>query len=407
MAKNFIIYVPKVGEDHAIWAMANDAGVLAAEPTEGTLEELVKVAEGKRSIVVLPGDDVLLAEAKVPGATSRAQQAVPFVLEDLVADDVDELHFAIGNRGDQDNYPVAVIHRDTMDKLSAQMAEVGLRPAEVVPEMLALPKFDATDSGLVWTALVDQDQTVVRLNGYKGFVSDTSTASMMLNGARREMGGVDGEGGGMVMFQTVGSHTEPKVQGVEIETRQCDNRLSLYAAGLAKSPRINLLQGDYSLKQQFDKAWKPWRWSMVLAVVLLCTFAAGSVFDYFKLGQQEKQLNAQIDEAFRQALPGIKIRNPVKQIKSRLRDLSEGPDRSGFTVELGDIAKAISSLPETTVKSISYRKGRFDIDMTTQSLPLLDTLEQEIEKNGSMTMTVQSANRQDGVVRSRIRLEAK
>ena len=406
MAKNFILYLPEVGQDEVIWAMANDAGVLTSDPQYGSMAEAASEIEGRRSIVVLPGDNVLLAEASIPGGSqSRAQQAVSYVLEDQVADDIDELHFALGTKSKDDIYPVAVIDRTTMDTLKEQMAEVGLRPSEVVPETLAIPKFDVQQHGIVWTALVDDDHTVVRLNGYKGFASDSSTANMMLSGVRREM--EPDENSGMVVFQTSGTTTEPFVEGIEIETRPCDSRLSLFAAGLARSPRINLLQGEYSQKKQFDKAWKPWRWTGILLLALVGIFSAGSILDYINLGKQEQQLDLKIDETFRQALPGVKIRNPVVQMKSRLKQQSAGPDKKGFTIELGQISAAIAALPNTTVKSISYRKGRFDIDLSTENLPALDKLKQDIEKAGSLTMTVQSANRQDGVVRGRIRVEAK
>lgn len=407
MAKNFIIYVPEVGPNWVTWALASDAGTLSTEPESGSWEEAAEAVDGRRSVVILPGDNVLLAEAAIPGGSqARAQQAVSYVLEDQVADDIDELHFALGAKAKDDVYPVAVINRDTMDTLQEQMSDAGLRPAEVIPDTLAIPKFDIKHEGEVWTALVDSDHTIVRLNGYKGFASDSSTANIMLSGVRRDVHD-QAEPSNMVVFQTQGTTTEPNVEGVHIETRQIDNRLSLFAAGLANSPRINLLQGDYSQKQQFDKIWRPWRWTAALLGVLAILFALGGVVDYINLGKQERMLDQKIEEAFTEALPGTKLRNPVVQMKSRLQQLAGGGDKNGFTVELGDIATAIGTLPNTEVKSIGYRKGRFDIDLTTTDLPALDKLKQDIEKKGNLTMTVQSANRQDGVVRGRIRVESK
>jgi len=293
-----------------------------------------------------------------------------------------------------------------MTLIRLRSLKVGLRPAEIVPDTLALPKFDSKQEGSVWTALVDDDHTIVRLNGFKGFASDSTTANIMLSGVRRKLEDPE-EPSNMVVFQTLGTTTEPNVDGVEIETRPCDNRLTLFAAGLVKTPRINLLQGDYSQKQQFDKAWRPWRWTAVLVGILAGLFALSGLIDYINLGKQERLLDQKIDETFQQALPGVKIRNPVTQMKSRLKQLAGGGDTAGFTLDLGEISTAISALPNTEVKSIGYRKGRFDIDLTTVDVPTLDKLKQDIEKGGTLTMTVQSANRQDGGVRGRIRVESK
>jgi len=154
--------------------MYDERGVLTSDVQTGSLEQAASQVEGRRAMLVLPGSDVLLAEAVVPGgSTARALQAIPYQLEDQLADDVDSLHFAIGTKGKEDNYPVAVVGRETMDTVREQCAQAQLRPTEIVPETLALPKFDSDEIGqTTWTALVDSESAVVRLNGYKGFAID-------------------------------------------------------------------------------------------------------------------------------------------------------------------------------------------------------------------------------------------
>ena len=406
MAKNFIIYVPEVGNDFAHWAMSSDAGVLVSEPGAGTLQEAAKAVEGRRSVVVVPGDDVLLAEATVPGGSaSRAQQAVPYALEDMVADDIDDLHFAIGSKANGDRYPVAVIHRDTMDTLKQQLDDADLKPAEAVPETLALPKFDHQPEGPVWTALVDDDQAVIRLNGYKGFAADTDTAGMMLTGARRELE-EDSVNSAMILFRTNQTEPAPDVPGMDVEVRSCESRLALYADGLAHAPRINLLQGDYSLKQQFNQSLKQWRWTVALGVLLIGLLAGSSVLDYVRLGQQEAELTTAVNDVFTDTFPGVPVRRAKTQMASRLRALGDGGGpASGFTVDMGVIASAVAAVPQTTLNSINYRDGRFDLDVTTSGLPAFDALKTNIEQNSNLSMTVQSTSLRDGGVRGRVRLE--
>ncbi len=406
MAKNFIIYVPEVGNDFAHWAMSSDGGALVSAPQSGTLQEAAKAVEGRRSVVVVPGDDVLLAEATVPGGSaSRAQQAVPYALEDMVADDIDDLHFALGSKASGDRYPVAVIHRDTMDTLKQQLDDAQLKPAEAVPETLALPKFDHQPEGPVWTALVDDDQAVVRLNGYKGFAADTDTAGMMLTGARRELE-ADSVNSAMILYRTDQTEPAPDVPGMSVEMRSCESRLSLYADGLAHAPRINLLQGDYSFKQQFNQSFKQWRWTMALGVLLIGLLAGSSIFDYLRLGREEAKLNTAVNQVFTETFPGVPVRRAKTQMASRLRELGDGGGTAvGFTVDMNVIASAVAAVPNTTLNSINYRDGRFDLDITTSGLPAFDTLKNNIEQNSNLTMTVQSTSLRDGGVRGRVRLE--
>lgn len=404
MSKHVIIYMPAVGEDTVQWAVSDDKGKLSTAVEQGSLSEAAAKVDGRRATLVLPADDVLLAETIVPGGSAaRAQQAVPYALEEQVADDVDALHFALGTKGREDTYPVAVVGRDLMDTVTEQCKEAGLRPTEIVPETLALPLLPANGGDShAWTALLDRDNAVVRLNGNKGFATDTGMASLMLEGAREAL--PEEAEASLVVF-----HTNPDAKllvpdSIDKEMRPCDHRIALYAMGLAGSTHINLLQGVYNPNKNFDRNWKPWRWTMALAACLCAALFAGKWFDVQQLERQEAQLDTQIAAAFKQALPGKRMQRPKRQIQSALNSLGV-VNNDGFTNRLSQVAASLATQPQTELKTIGYRKGRFDLDLTTDAVPTLDALKSELAKRGSLGMSVQSANREKNVVRGRVRIE--
>ncbi len=385
--------------------MASGDGRLSSSVSSGKLSEAASSAGGRKCIVVLPGDSVLLAEARLPGNAARAHQAIPYALEDQVADDIDDLHFALGRKDKSDNYPVAIIDRESMDSLRKQFDEAGFRPTEIVPEVLALPKLDPASEGPVWSAFSDHEKTVVRLNGYRGFAADPETADLMLSGAGQEY--EEEFERGIVVYHTDADAHQPAVDQLNVEFKHCDNRLEIYAAGLSNSPRINLLQGEYSYRQQMNMAWRPWRWSMILGAVLLGTVFGNKFIDYKRLERQESQLQQQITGVWTETFPNVKARRPVSQMKSRLRQLGDAQPVGGFTADLATIASAFKTQPQSTINSLGYRPGRFDLDVSTDAIPSLDKLKTEIEKNGSLSMNVQSARRQKDAVRSSVRLESR
>ena len=69
------------------------------------------VISGARRIVVLvPGEEVALHEARVPGHNrQRVLRVVPYALEEELASDVEDLHFALGRSLGGERYPVAVV----------------------------------------------------------------------------------------------------------------------------------------------------------------------------------------------------------------------------------------------------------------------------------------------------------
>ena len=386
------------------WAVADDRGSLVSDPAAGTLAEASAAVEGRRSTLVVPGNDVLLAEALVPGGSqARALQAIPFALEEQLADDVEKLHFALGSKDRDDNYPVAIIDRSTMDTISEQCQEAGLRPTSIVPETLALPMLEAIDFDEVsWTALLDEDQAVIRLNGYKGFATDTSVASFMLEGAK---GDLAEDASPLLTIYTTDPETNLVVPGgVDTDLRDCESRLALYAEGLASEPNINLLQGSYNPKTQFDKTWKPWRWTAALAAVLVGTLFASKWFDYRALKAEESYIDGEIATAFESALPGVRMQRPRRQIQDALSGNGTG-NVSNFTNQLAEIAASLSTQPQTKVRTIGFRNGSFDLDLNTDAVPTMDALKSELSKRGALELTLRSSNREKDTVRARVRIE--
>lgn len=404
MSKHVIIYMPLVGEDKVQWAMSDDKGTLTTAVLEGTLKEAADSVEGRKATLILPADDVLLAQTVIPGnSLARAQQAVPYALEEQVADDVDDLHFALGSKNRNDEYPVAVIGLDVMDRVTERCAQAGLRPSEIVPETLALPVLQASSPDLtVWSALLDNGRAVVRQGEYQGFATDTGMASMMIEGA---LSGLDEQAQiSLVAFSTDSATPLEVPAELDLEVRRCDHPLALYASGLASTPHVNLMQGVYNPKKNFDKTWKPWRTTAVLAACVCAVLFAGKWLELNQLQKQEATLDAQIANAFEQALPGARMQRPRRQVQSALENIGV-VNNDGFTSRMAQIAASLSTQPQTQLRTIGYRNGRFDLDLNTDDVPTLDALKSELGKRGSLDMSVQSANREDNTVRGRVRIE--
>src|ERR1700730_15788832 len=118
MADWLLLRLPPTPEDPATWLGAGARGAAAGPAQAGPLTLAAARAAGRRVCVLVPGTDVLLAEPDVPvRAGAKLQQLVPYALEEHLADDIDDLHFAIGRRaGEASRAPVAVVARALLDE---------------------------------------------------------------------------------------------------------------------------------------------------------------------------------------------------------------------------------------------------------------------------------------------------
>src|SRR5699024_9416755 len=112
-------------------------------------------------VLLVPGTDVLLWKANVPGVRGqKLRQALPYSLEDDVAQDVDSLHFAMGGTTDEGERNVAVAARQLMDEWLNPLREHGIEPDAIYPEMFGVP--EPSDENPGWTILLDDELILAR-----------------------------------------------------------------------------------------------------------------------------------------------------------------------------------------------------------------------------------------------------
>src|SRR5215470_7860577 len=159
MADWLLIRLPRSPEQPAIWITVDPRGNASGTPQSGPLSLAAPRGVGRRICVLVPGTDVLLAEPEVPmKAGTKLQQIVPYALEEQLADDIDDLHFAIGKRAtDSQRTPVAVIRRSLMDEWLTLLRSSGLEPESMYTDSDLLPQNPGQS-----VALMEEDVVVVR-----------------------------------------------------------------------------------------------------------------------------------------------------------------------------------------------------------------------------------------------------
>ena len=100
----------------AEWLPIDESGARQGEVQSGALSDAVALSDGRKVMVLIPGTDALVAEPIVPVKSgAKLAQVVPFALEEQLASDVDELHFAVGKRDERAGVPVVVVSHAHME----------------------------------------------------------------------------------------------------------------------------------------------------------------------------------------------------------------------------------------------------------------------------------------------------
>jgi general secretion pathway protein L len=390
------------------WVTVDSSGARIGSVRIGALEEAAPQCLGRKTIVLAPGTDVLLAEPIVPLKGGKLAQVIPFALEEQLASDVDAMHFAIGKRDARPGVPVAVAARSRMDAWIEQLRAAGIDADAIYGESAMVP---ATPNGV--TLLIDDSRVYVRREDTPGAVLDVQPLIEAL-----QLGLASGEESRehVTIYVSVDDYERERdlLEGLREFTASLqlkllpDGVLSLLAASAAQGVgAVNLLQSKYAVKKKLNLAFAPWRYAALLAGVFFALHLGLKGWQLVHFKKEDERLDSQIAEIYQMAMPGAAIPDPSvarKQMEARLTVLRGGTPSGGMLATMGTLAEAIVQVPGTNVEALSYRDRTTDLRVLAPSVDALDRIRHFATERG-MTAVIQSANPRDTKYEGRLQFK--
>ena len=397
------------------WIVVDDQGARKSNVKRGSLADAAGGLLGKSVILMVPSADVTTVTTDLPLRGNRLIAALPYALEDHVADEVDNLHFAPGKRRADGTLPVAVVSRAAMDAWLEQLETVGIRPQRIVAEYHGVASVPNTLSMIVagreilfndgrglCFALPDASPAdVIAASGYLDPVDDSGEAA----GSSRALQ-VYCEPGADERFERDWALLRNELDSVDVRVLP-DGAFPRLAVTAASGAGINLLQGAYGERKEYGSMLSPWRYAAFLLLGVMLLSIAGKFADYVRLGVEEEALRAQFTEQYRAFRPGDnrEILDPVATVDSVRRSMNAGPAAAPvFLPSLSTLAAAIQSNRDVEIEAISYRAGVIDVRLTAPDVATLDKIQQAVSASSRFTATIQSTTQSAAGLDSRIQI---
>ena len=371
----------------AEWIVMDGSGVRRGNVASGPLDLAPAAANGRKVIVLVPGTDALLAEPVLPVKSgTKLAQVVPFALEEHLAADVEDLHFAVGKREARPGTPVTVVSHARMQAWQALLTDAGLHADAIYPETAALPE---TPNAI--TLLVDGARVYVRRPDTPGAVLDVQPLIEALQLALAS-GEEAREHVTIYVSEDDYEREREMLEGLREFTASLqlkllpDGPLPLLAANVVRGNAVNLLQGRYQMKRKLTMSFAPWRYAAVLAGVFVVAHLGLKSWQYFHYRSQEARLNQEIGEVFQQLMPGAPLPDPSaarRMIEARLNQLRGGGNSmSGMMTTLAALGEALGQVPDTNVESIAYTNNTTHLRVVAPSVDALDHIRRIASEHG-------------------------
>ncbi len=398
------LYIHLGDDERPEYLLTGEEQRFAARPQRAPLAEIATHAQGRQVIVLVPSEQMILTTVSIPTSNRQRQlQAVPYLLEDLLVEDVEQLHFALGGYRDGE-VAVAAVSRERMQGWLDTLSGAGIHARIMIPDLLALPYAEGA-----WSVALGDSVAWIRNGLQSGFCCDSGNLATLLEQALAAAGEQQPQRLQLTDCRRQ-SDTEmelPLPSGLELQRLPCETGLlPLFAAGYesAAADAINLLQGRYSQRERLGKLWRPWRPAAALLLALLLVQLAMAAVEYRRLGAEKQRLVEQVESSFRSGFPEIKrIVNPRLQAQRALEALRGQGGADGFLTLLAGVGPVLTQSGATTLQGIGFREQGVMLDLRLKNLQQLDALERKLKQIPDLQIEVLSASSRDGHVEARIR----
>lgn len=364
------------------------------------MEEAAAAAVNRRVLVLVSGLDAACSQATLPvRSPKRLRQMLPYSLEDVVAEDVDRLHFAAGSRDASGTVPVTMVTRRQMDAWVADCEQAGLNPERVYCETDGVPAVPGA-----MTLIAEGDCTYGRAPGQAPFALQDLTLVEVLQvvyGDADESSELPhvtlfADNDGYARCESDVAWLRERGIGLDVQLLR-EGVLPRLGATLTGHPGCNLLQGSYGRKPDLQSWFRPWRLAASLLAGVIVLAVAGESARYLALGRDDRNVTEMLETACRLNAQTADLATCEAEIRRRLAVTAADATGAGFLVALEEMAQAWNE--DTRLEALSYRTGVMDLRIVTQSVSALDEFSREIGSSGSFQASIQSANpTQDGIL---------
>lgn len=369
------------------WLITDEAG-LAQGPQESTLDEFAKNVRTSSITVIVPAREVLLLPINLPKMRSnKLLKAIPFALEERLADDIQDYHYVLPKIQEEKPY-VAVISKAFMTHWVTAFEGLKLNINLMLPEQCCLPiaPFSCT------LAVID-NEAIIRRQNLEAYGVDTSYLNFFLENLFKDTPPEN------IDYHIFGEEQEKLHVSMAVKTTQHDKKDYLhFLSQHAHQAPINLMQGDFRHTRQSGQLRRTWIISAAFIVIAVLAMFINHLVLYAKLDKQNNALNAQIDTLYKQNFPdSTSVVSPQFRMQEKLKKVLSGLSGNAFLDTSTRLAVSVDNTANITITNLHYTDGDMTLGLTANSFT---DLKKFVDALNSQTLNVkqQSATIKKGIV---------
>lgn len=340
----------------------NAEGQVSAPAAQYTFEQIRILQENCKTLVVETSENICLLNLELPWLPDRkARVAIPYALEDQLAQPIEELHFAFDKQRYQNKqYLVTVISKQRMQYIMQLLKEHGINYELISSDWFALnPEEIICAEGI----------TLINNDDFKGTLAGDLALTYLKNHPQ----------------YTTLNFQEDQQFYVSIANKLLDTK------------PLNFCQGEMHHGTDADWIEKGYKWAGVLCCLWLLSLLFFNALDLYSLNKKTKEIDEQIAVIYHQFFPDAKqVISPKFRIGQLLGTNSSG-SQTHFWFLLNQFAKGMEN-STLNLDQLIYQNNALLVTVVSPDFQNLEALENKLKQNQVKVKQTQAATHDQHVV---------
>ena len=351
-----------------VWSAINQE--IIASGQLASADELSALSErlGRRPVIALvPAADVVLSEVLLPAKPNRQIiQALPYMLEEEHAEDIEQLYLALGQcqqRGKEYWQQVALCKKAQLEQWVGSLVVAGFQPTQLLPDALLLPVHQDGASAIELAG-----QWLLRQGVWQASSIEPGWWPDFLSLANIEL------------IHSYSPWPTDILQNIELAEPELP--LALLAQQLPQQS-FSLLQGQYAPKKAQNKVWSVWQSSILVGASCLALYLLALGAQVWQQSQLLQQQRAELVTLYKSRFPAESTRDISRQLARKLQGAGTGQDASLFSL-LNELQQELAATTNVRLDNLKYDQKTSELRFQAEadSFQRFDNLKTRLEQKG-------------------------
>ncbi len=401
------VFIRELDDAQYQWFKTTDTAV-HCEKSSGSLEDLssffAQNAQIKNWVYVLSSLEVANNILEFTDKEKKhIYKAIPFLLEDELLSDADDLHYVFDEGREKNSLKVAAVDQQVLTRILEAMQSQHIKLTHCIAEHLFLPESDDH-----WQIFYRLNQFIIQADNDQCLTIEADHIALALSLLSDDYAQLPSSVALITDSETdyeEAMKLMPAAMAPLIEKKPVNYADMLQQQFVKNHKTWNFLTGSFAQAKQWLSMLKPWRW-VGLSLVAVFTLNMGLMMaELGQLKDQYAEIESQMDAVFREVQPKGKIVDHRKQLERQLKALGSANAGQPFIQRFEQIGRILAEHKVQSLNALNYdmSKSEMRLDFIVQDYAVIESIMTALNASG-LKAEIQNSNAQGDQLRTRLRI---